>query len=129
MIAGRLATLAAVMGAMPDPAWAPVGVSHSHLHIFVERASVRDDHGHRFARVRIGSPGAIAGPIVLVYQDEEVACGDQRWRLLGYDARDAAGATVERSDPATPPGAMLPAVPGTIGGEVVGTVCAFVLVK
>ena len=102
----------------------PVGVSRSRLRVFVERASVHDVGGHRFARIRIGSPGAITGAIVLVYQDEEIDCAARAWRLLGFDAQDAEGKTVKRSAADYPAGAMLPAVAGTIGGEVVASVCA-----
>lgn len=117
--------IAALLVAAYAVPWVPVGVSRSHLHVFVERASVRDAGGHRFARIRIGPPGAITGAIVLVYQDEEIDCAAKTWRLLAFDARDASGATVKRSEADHPAGAMLPAVPGTIGGEAVATVCAF----
>lgn len=117
--------IAALLAAAYAVPWVPVGVSQSHLHVFVERASVHDASGHRFARIRIGSPGTITGAIVLVYQDEEVDCAASTWRLLAFDARDANGTTVKRSDADHPPSAMMPAVPGTIGGEAVATVCAF----
>lgn len=105
--------------------WVPIGVSDTRLRVFFERDSVRDHAGHRLARVRIGSPQRIAGRIVLVYQDEEIDCAARTWRLIGFDARDADDRVVKRSAAGTPPSAMLPGVPGTIGGEVIAAVCAF----
>lgn len=105
-------------------AWVPVGVSDSRLRVFFEARSVRDAAGHRFARVRIGSPQRIAGPIVPVYQDEEIDCTARTWRLFGFDARDAEDRVVKRSSRLARPGTMLPGVAGTIGGEVIAAVCA-----
>lgn len=106
-------------------AWIPVGISDTRLRVFFEAGSVRDQAGHRFARVRIGSPQRIAGPIVLVYQDEEFDCEARTWRLVGFDARDTDDRVVKRSRANAPPSAMLPGVAGTLGGEVIAAVCAF----
>ena len=111
-----------IAAADPPGAWVPVGVSESRLRVFVERTSVRIDGDRRSARIRIGSPGAIAGPIVVVFQDEEVDCRERRWRLVAYDAHDAAGGVV-RAGTSTAP--AVPVVAGTIGDAVVRTVCAF----
>ncbi|WP_375392548.1 surface-adhesin E family protein [uncultured Sphingomonas sp.] len=111
-----------LLAASPDAvgAWAPVGVTDSRLRVFVERSSVRVSGDRRTARVRIGSPGAIAGPIVLVYQDEEVDCRARTWRLAAYDARDADDRIVRQGKSAA---AALPVVEGTIGEAVLSTVC------
>lgn len=105
----------------PPGVWVPVGISASRLRVFIERASVRVDGDRRTARIRIGSPGAIAGSIVVVYQGEEIHCGVRTWRMTGFDARDEAGSTV-RSGGASAD--ALPVVAGTIGDAVVRTVCA-----
>ena len=109
-------------GADAPGAWVPVGVSASRLRVFVERASVRIDGARRTARIRIGSPGAIAGPIVVAYQDEEIDCRARTWRLAAFDARDEAGRVVRSGQSA---GLAFPVVAGTIGDAVVRTVCAF----
>lgn len=108
-------------------AWIPVGISDTRLRIFFEARSVREQAGRRFARVRIGSPQRIAGPIVLVYQDEEIDCKARTWRLIGFDARDADDRVMKRADTRKPGDAMLPGLPGTIGGEVIAAVCAYAL--
>lgn len=113
----------AIVAPAPPAHWIPVGVSRSRLRVFVDRAGLREAGGHRFARVRIGSPGAIVGAIVLVYQDEEIDCRARRWRLTGFEAQDADGKVVRREK--LPPAQMLAANAGSIGGEVVATVCAF----
>ena len=105
--------------------WIPVGVTGSKLRVFVDRTSVRLVGRHRFARVRLGSPGVITGSVVIVYQDEDIDCRDGTWRLVGYDARDANGRVVERRGSVKRASSALPAVAGTIGGAVVATVCAF----
>ena len=108
-------------GAGPPGAWAPVGVTDSRLRVFVERPSVKVKGERRTARVRIGSPRTIAGPIVLVYQDEEIDCRARTWRLAAFDARDADGRSVRRGASAAP---AIPVVGGTIGDAVVSAVCA-----
>lgn len=104
--------------------WIPVGVTNSKLRVFVDRASVRIVREHRFATTRLGFPGAITGSVVIVYQNEDIDCRNRTWRLIGYDARDAKGKVVEQRQFAQSDSATLPALPGTIGGEVVATVCA-----
>lgn len=112
---------ALLAGSDPPGAWVPVGVSGSHLRVFVERASLRVTGERRSARVRIGSPKTITGSIVVVFQDEEIDCHTHSWRLVAYEARDAAGHTVSGGRPT---GAALVVVPGTIGDQVVSTICA-----
>lgn len=89
--------------------------------MFVERVSLRVTGDRRTARVRIGSPGAISGAVVLVYQDEEIDCAGRTWRLAAFDARDADGRTVRRGVGTAP---ALPVTAGTIGDAVVAAVCA-----
>lgn len=104
--------------------WVPIGVSDSRLRVFYDRASLRAAGDHRSVRIRIGAPRRIAGPIVLVYQDEELDCRARTWRLVSFDARDADDRLVRSSPIGATPGAALPAIEGTIGGEVVRAVCA-----
>lgn len=120
-VAGFLTALTAVAP------WVPVGITDTRLRVFFERASIRDVDQRRLARIRIGSPRTIAGPIVLVYQDEEIDCAAKTWRLLSFDARDAENRIVKRSVPGAHAGAVLPGLAGTVGGEVVAAVCAFSL--
>ncbi len=70
--------------------------------------------------MRIGAPRTITGRIVLVYQQEEFDCLHARWRMTDFDARDAAGKTVERR---SLDGPMLPADDGTIAARTLTTVC------
>lgn len=107
------------------PVWVPVGQTASRLRAFVDRASVHDVDDLRRVRVRLGSPTAITGRIVLVYQDEEIDCRGHRWRQLGFEALDEDGKVVQRSSPTAAPAPLLPALEHTIGGEVARTVCAF----
>ena len=106
-------------------AWIPVGLSDTRLRAFYDGASVRDVGGHRQARIRIGSPTRIAGPIVLVYQDEDIDCAARTWSLVDYDARDENDRTVNRTAPGAPPRPPVPAVVGTMGDAIMTAVCAF----
>ena len=123
MIAALALTAASVPALKPAPVWVPVGETALRLRVFVDRASVFDAHGLRHARIRMGSPTAITGRIVLVYQDEEFDCTGGRWRMLAFDARDENDKIVEHSIPTNPP--FHPIVELSVGGAVAKAVCNF----
>lgn len=120
MIAALALTLAPASAA---PQWVAIGVSGSELRVFVDRHSLRDTAGLRYATVRIGSPRSIAGPVVLVYQHEAFDCRAKTWRLLSYDARDAGEKVVRRGTPTGAAAMMVPTTRGTIGSAVLEAVC------
>lgn len=68
----------------------------------------------------MGSPRTITGRIVLVYQQQEFDCAARRWRMTGFDARDADDLTVQRK---SLDGPMLLAESGTIAARALETVC------
>lgn len=115
--------LSALLLAGTAPQWIPVGVSGSRLRVFVDRRSIERAGGLVAATVRIGSPAAIAGRIVVVYQHEQFDCPGRRWRLLSYEGVDAAGTIVSRRGRATPPPPFLPVQPDSIGETTLDTVC------
>lgn len=115
------ALLAPAVSAAPD--WDFIGTTDSALRIFVDNAATRDVGGLRRVTVRVGSPRAFVGSIVEVVQTEELDCARGRWRLLGFDARDAAGAVVQHHPDPVPPMTLVPIARGTIAAAVRDAVC------
>lgn len=105
----------------PPPVWDYVGVSASGLRIFVDHGSVRDADGVRRATVRLGSPHAIVGQVVVVTEQDEFDCGGRRWRMTGFQAFDAGGAVIKSGAPG---GGLLPMEGGSMGAAIGDAVCA-----
>ena len=106
--------------AQPAPAWEFIGVTASGLRLFVDRASVRKEDGLIEVSVRLGSPTAIVGRIVEATERDQLDCGRDRWRMLAFEAFDAAGAVVDRGRPG---GAMLPVRAGSMGATIRDALC------